>query len=160
MTVIRVTSPTGRIGLAARQKLAPLLTDAVMVPEIGQFVAAARAGFQVHFRELAAESMAFNGQLLSQAEADVMLIDIAVMDGDWPTSVRKQVIELVYLALVSVFDIAAPSPTWWINFRVIEEGSWGSRGGVLSILDLLELGVFTEEKKLAIRSAIAMRKQS
>ena len=33
-----------------------------------------------------------------------------------------------------------PSPAWWINFRVIEEGSWGSRGGVLTFLDLLEHG--------------------
>lgn len=44
-----------------------------------------------------------------------------------------------------------PSPAWWVNFRVIDEGSRGSSGGVLSLLDS---GVFTEEKATAVRAAI------
>ncbi|WP_255441466.1 hypothetical protein [Actinoplanes sp. ATCC 53533] len=39
-------------------------------------------------------------------------------------------------------------------FRVIDEGSWGSRGGVLSVLDLLDPRVFTTERITAIRSAL------
>lgn len=157
MTVITVTSPTGRIGLDVRRQLAPLLTDAVMVPEIGQFVEAARAGFQVHFKELALDCMAISGQLLCDSDADLMLIDIAVMDGDWPQTVRSHVIDRVFEALTTALGMDVPSPTWWINFRVIEEGSWGSRGGVLSILDLLALGVFTDNKKQAIQAAIGTR---
>ncbi|WFU44837.1 hypothetical protein QA640_21695 [Bradyrhizobium sp. CB82] len=34
------------------------------------------------------------------------------------------------------------------------KGSWGSRGGVLSILDLLDSGVFTPARIKAIRDAI------
>lgn len=37
---------------------------------------------------------------------------------------------------------------------MIDEGSWGSRGGVLSVLSLLESGVFTDEKATAIRGAL------
>ena len=37
---------------------------------------------------------------------------------------------------------------------VIDEGSWGSSGGVLSILPLLESGVFTEERVKAVRAAL------
>jgi hypothetical protein len=44
-----------------------------------------------------------------------------------------------------------------VTFRVIDEGSWGSRGGVLSILDLLSSGVFTPERTAAIRAAIGGR---
>ncbi|MGW2619637.1 hypothetical protein [Streptomyces sp. NPDC001500] len=51
-------------------------------------------------------------------------------------------------------DLSQPSPTWWVNFRVIDEGSWGSGGGVLSVLSLLDSGVFTEEKAEAIRVAL------
>ncbi|MEV7864935.1 hypothetical protein AB0P17_02250 [Streptomyces sp. NPDC088124] len=47
-----------------------------------------------------------------------------------------------------------PSPTWWVTFRVIDEGSWGSDGGVLSVLSLLGSGVFTKEKVKAIRAAL------
>ncbi|MGW3124521.1 hypothetical protein ACWDBW_46775 [Streptomyces sp. NPDC001107] len=47
-----------------------------------------------------------------------------------------------------------PSPTGWVDFRVIDEGSWGSGGRTLSILSLLESGVFTEEKAGAIRAAV------
>ena len=41
-------------------------------------------------------------------------------------------------------------------FRIIEEGNWGSRGGVLSFLDLLDHGasVFTPERAAAIRTAL------
>jgi hypothetical protein len=41
-----------------------------------------------------------------------------------------------------------------VNFQVIDEGSWGSRGGVLSILQLLDSGAFTAERIKAIRAAI------
>jgi hypothetical protein len=53
----------------------------------------------------------------------------------------------------------APSPAGWINFRVIEEGSWGSRGSVLSFLDLLEHGAsqFSPERTAAIRTALAVK---
>ncbi|APA98321.1 hypothetical protein [Nocardia seriolae] len=37
---------------------------------------------------------------------------------------------------------------------MIDEGSWGSRGGVLSVLDLLASGVFTEQKAAAVRAHI------
>ena len=38
--------------------------------------------------------------------------------------------------------------------EVIDEGSWGTRGGVLSILQLLDSGAFTTERIKAIRDAI------
>ena len=57
-------------------------------------------------------------------------------------------------ALAEACELPEPSPAWWVDFRVIEEGSWGSRGGALSILSLLDSGVFTEEKAEAIRAAI------
>lgn len=47
-----------------------------------------------------------------------------------------------------------------MNFRVIDEGSWGSRGGVLSILDLLDSGVFTQEKAAAVRTHITAATQA
>ena len=47
-----------------------------------------------------------------------------------------------------------PLPTWWVTFEVIDEGSWGSSGSVLSILDLLNSGVFTKERVDAIRKKI------
>ncbi|MNW28996.1 hypothetical protein D3C74_58380 [compost metagenome] len=54
----------------------------------------------------------------------------------------------------SILEVPEPSPAWWVSFQVIDEGSWGSRGGVLSILDLLGSGVFTDEKAQAIRKNI------
>lgn len=50
--------------------------------------------------------------------------------------------------------LAQPSPSWWTTFRTIDEGIWGSRGGVLSILDLLASGVFTPERIAEIRKAL------
>jgi hypothetical protein len=37
---------------------------------------------------------------------------------------------------------------------MIDGGGWRSRGGVLSVLSLLDTGVFTEEKAEAVRSAL------
>jgi hypothetical protein len=88
-----------------------------------------------------------------------MVIDIAVMDGDWTQDVRAEVIERTYAALTEAIGAATPAPTWWVNFRVISEGSWGSRGQVLSILDLLASGVFTEQKAAAIRAHIELATQ-
>lgn len=157
MTVINVNTPTGRLTLEQRRALAETLTDAVLVPEVGQLAPPARVGFQVHFTEREPDMMAIGGRLLADAGqgADVMVIDVAVMDGDWRREVRAEVIERVLAALADACGLAEPSPAWWVNFRVIEEGSWGSSGGVLSVLSLLDSGVFTEEKAKRIRAAIA-----
>ncbi|MFD9120861.1 hypothetical protein [Streptomyces bottropensis] len=84
-----------------------------------------------------------------------MAIDVAVMNGDWRQEVRTEVIERVLAALADACGLSEPSPTWWVDFRVIDEGSWGSSGGVLSVLSLLDSGVFTEEKTKIIRAALS-----
>ena len=156
MTVITVNTPTGRLDLDQRRTLARTLTDVVLVPEVGRFEPAARVGFQVHFVEREPDMMAIGGALLADAgsSADAMVIDVAVMDADWNREVRASVIERILAAMTEACGLDAPSPAWWVLFRVIEEGSWGSRGGVLSILDLLENRVFTAERITAIRSAL------
>ncbi|MES5820611.1 tautomerase family protein [Streptomyces sp. RG80] len=156
MTIITVNAPKGRLSLEQRRELAETLTDAVLVPEVGQPVPAARAGFQVHFVERERDMMAIGGRLLADAdqELDVMVIDLAVMDAAWQSEVRAEVIERVLAALAAACGLERPAPAWWVNFRVIDEGSWGSSGGVLSILPLLESGVFTEERVKAVRAAL------
>ncbi|NGY64956.1 tautomerase enzyme [Lentzea sp. NEAU-D13] len=157
MTVITVNTAKDRLSRDQRRTLAETLTDAVLVPEIGQFAPAARAGFQVHFVEREPDMMAIGGRLLADAgtNLDVMVIDVAVMDADWRQEVRAQVIERVLAAMADACGLGKPSPAWWVNFRVIDEGSWGSSGGVLSVLSLLGSGVFTEEKVKAIRAALS-----
>ncbi|MFF9013442.1 4-oxalocrotonate tautomerase family protein [Streptomyces sp. NPDC014870] len=156
MTIITVNTPTGRLSQEQRRKLAESLTDAVLVPEVGQFAPPARVGFQVHFVEREPDMMAIGGRLLADIgpDADVMVIDVAVMDGDWRREVRAAVIERILAAMADACGLPQPSPTWWVNFRVIDEGSWGSSGGVLSVLSLFDSGVFTEEKVKAIRAAL------
>jgi phenylpyruvate tautomerase PptA (4-oxalocrotonate tautomerase family) len=156
MTIITVTSPEGRFSQAQRRVLAETLTDAVLEPEVGQLAPAARVGFQVHFRELPKDSMAIGGKLLADQETarDIMTINIAVMDAAWPADVRRQVIRNVLAQLAEACGLPKPSPTWWVNFQVIDEGSWGSRGDVLSILQLLDSGAFTAERIAAIQDAI------
>jgi hypothetical protein len=157
MTVITVTSPDGRLSLAQRRVLAETLTDAVLVPEIGQFAPAARLGFQVQFVERRLDELAFGGKLLTDWAPlpDVMMIGIAVMDAAWPATVRRRVIENVLRCLADACGLPASPPTWWVQFQVIAEGSWGSRGTALSILDLLETGVFSAERAQEIRAALA-----
>ncbi|WP_244181633.1 tautomerase enzyme [Streptomyces curacoi] len=126
------------------------------MPEVGQPAPAARVGFQVHFVERDRDMMAIGGRLLADAgqELDVMVIDLAVMDAAWQPDVRAEVIERVLAALAAACGLEKPSPTWWVNFRVIDEGSWGASGGVLSVLPLLESGVFTAERAKAVRAAL------
>ncbi|MFI7632758.1 4-oxalocrotonate tautomerase family protein [Nonomuraea sp. NPDC049400] len=154
MTVITVTAPAGRLTGEQRRRLARTLTDAVLVPEVGRFVEAARVGFQVHFAESAPDMMAIGGVLLSDSGADAMHIDVAVMEADWAPDVRADVITRVLAAMAEACGLEQAPPGWWVNFRVIEEGSWGSRGGVLSILDLLDSGVFSAERAEAIRKQL------
>ncbi|GGU11898.1 tautomerase family protein [Streptomyces coeruleorubidus] len=156
MTIITVNTSKGRLSQEQRRKLAETLTDAVLVPEVGQFAPVARVGFQVHFTEREADMMAIGGRLLADTgpDADVMVIDVTVMDGDWRQEVRAEVIERVLAAMADACGLPEPSPAWWVTFRVIDEGSWGSRGGVLSVLSLLDSGVFTEEKAKAVRAAL------
>ena len=156
MTIITVTAPEKRLSVAQRRQLAKTLTDAVLEPEVGQPSPAARAGFQVHFRELPADCMAIGGELLSdQKSRDIMTVNIAVMDAAWPAELRARVIRGVLARLAEACDMPKPSANWWVTFQVIEEGSWGSRGGVVSILQLLDSGAFTAERVKAIRDAIA-----
>jgi hypothetical protein len=83
-----------------------------------------------------------------------MVIDVAVMDGDWRQEVRTAVIERLLAAMADACGMAKPASAWWVNFRAIDEGSRGSSGGVLSALSLLDSGVFTEEKTRANRAAL------
>ena len=156
MTIITVTTPEGRLSHAQRRELAESLTDAVLIPEVGQPAPVARIGFQVHFAERALDHMAIGGRLLSDLPQapDVVTIDICVMDAAWPAEVRKQVTENVLAAMTKACGLAKPSAAWWTTFRTIDEGSWGSRGTVVSILDLLAGGAFTDERIAAIREAL------
>ncbi|MBZ3904818.1 tautomerase family protein [Streptomyces griseiscabiei] len=158
MTIITVNAPKGRLSLEQRRELAETLTDAVLVPEVGQHAPAARAGFQVHFVERERDMMAIGGRLLADVdqELDVMVIDLAVMDAAWQPEVRAEVIERVLAALATACGLEKPAPAWWVTFRVIDEGSWGSSGGVLSVLPLLESGVFTEKRVKAVRAALGV----
>lgn len=154
MTVITVNTTAGRLSLEQRRTLAQTLTDAVLIPEIGQFVELARVGFQVHFVERATDMIAIGGVLAADSGQDIMHIDIAVMDADWNPKVRAEVIERILAAMAEACGTDAPAPTWWVNFRTIDEGSWGSSGGVTSIQDMLTTGVFTPERVAAIRAAL------
>jgi len=156
MTIITVTTPKGRLSSEQRSLLSESLTDAVLVPEVGRSEPRARFGFQVHFNELSLDRIAIGGRLLSDSleVPDVATIDICVMDAAWPNIVRKQMIENVLSAMADACDMEEASPTWWTTFRVIEEGSWGARGSTLSILDLLETGIFTSERIEKIREAL------
>ncbi|MEU0404932.1 tautomerase enzyme [Streptomyces sp. NPDC006197] len=145
-----------------------VITDAVLVPEVGQFAPPARVGFQAHLVEREPDMMAIGGRLLADIGpdadvmaidvaargGDVMAIDVAVMDGDWRQEVRTAVVERLLAAMADTCGLAKPSPTWWVDFRVVDEGSWGSGGGVTSVLALLDTGVFTEEKARAVRAAL------
>ena len=157
MTIVTVTTPEDRLSPAQRRDLAESLTDAVLVPEVGHHAPAARIGFQVHFVERTPDRIAIGGRLVSELKPapDVATIDICVMDAAWPGPVRRQVIENVLAAMAKACGQAQPSPAWWVTFRVIDEGSWGSRGSVLSILDLLSSGVFTSERVAEIRQALS-----
>ena len=79
---------------------------------------------------------------------------ISVTTFAWPPAVRAKVIENLLAALAEACGHDSPAPGWWVNFRVIDEGSWGARGRVLSILDLLASGVFEPERATAIRAEI------
>ena len=157
MTIVTVVTPEGRLSQEQRRQLAQTLTDAVLVPEVGQFAPPARVGFQVHFVERAIDYIAIGGLLVLDQSAipDVATIDICVMNAAWSARVRRQVIENVLAAMAQACGMATPSPAWWATFRVIDEGSWGSRGTVLSILDLLDSGVFTSRRAAEVREALS-----
>lgn len=158
MTMIYVNTKKNRLTIEQRRLLAETLTDAVLIPEVGQYEPNARMGFQVHFIERDTDNMAIGGKLLCdyepESEPDTMTVNIRVMDSVWPKEVRKQVIENVLARLAEAFNLPKPLPTWWVTFEVIDEGSWGSSGSVLSIFDLLNSGVFTKERVDAIRKKI------
>jgi len=148
VTIITVNTPVDRITAAQRCELAETLTDAVLVPELGQFAVQARIGFQVHFVEHAFDKIAIGGRLLIDCTPppDLATIDIAVMDAAWSAATRRAVIERVLRAMANACGLEQASPAWWVTFRTIDEGSWGARGGVLSIRDLLASGAFSSER--------------
>jgi len=82
-----------------------------------------------------------------------MTINIRVMNSVWTKEIRKQVIENVLNKIAEACNMPAPAPTWWVSLEIIDEGSWGSSGTTLSILDLLNSGVFTLEREEAILKA-------
>jgi hypothetical protein len=125
MTFIHVMTPQGRINAEQRRMLAKTLTDAVLVPEVGRLVPEARRGYQVHFLERPLDMIAHSGELLSDKPSDVMVLDVVVMDCCWTRGDREAAIRNIFAGLTEALGMKAPSPNWWINFRVIEEGKLG-----------------------------------
>lgn len=156
MTVILVNTKKDRLNLEQRRFLAEKLTDAVLVPEIGQLVPLARRGFQVHFIENDPDKIAIGGKLIidQSTEPDVILINILVMDSSWPDEVRAEVIKNILAKLAEACGVSEPPATWWVTFQVVDEGSWGSGQGVLSIFDLLNSGAFSSERVEIIRRTL------
>jgi phenylpyruvate tautomerase PptA (4-oxalocrotonate tautomerase family) len=120
MTFIHVMTPQGRLTADQRRVLAKTLTDAVLVPEVGKLTPEARRGYQVHFAERPLDMVAHGGELLSDKPSDVMLLDVVVMDRCWTREDRATVIRNIHSALAEACGMKAPSPGWWINFRIIE----------------------------------------
>src|SRR5262245_64113589 len=85
-------TPQGRLNAEQRRVLAKTLTDAVLVPEVGQLVPEARRGYQVHFLERPLDMIAHGGELLSEKPSDVMVLDVVVMDCCWARDEREDVI--------------------------------------------------------------------
>ena len=159
MTFIHVMTPQRRLNADQRRVLARTLTDAVLVPEVGRLAPEARRGYQVHFVERPLDMIAIGGELLADKPADVMVLDVAVMDCCWTREDRAAVIRNLLTALAEACGMKTPSPAWWVNFRIIDEGNWGSHGGVLSFLNLLDQSgsVFPDARAAAIRTAIATK---
>ncbi|WP_426574049.1 tautomerase family protein [Aquihabitans sp. McL0605] len=156
MTIISIHATAGTISLDQRRELATTLTDAVALVECGQIDPAARWGFQVHFLDLPADQIAIGGTLAADLpDIAPLTVDIAVMDGSWTPAERAQVIERTFAALRTALVVDVAPPTWWVTFRTIDEGSWGASGAPLSIIALLDLGVFTTERAACIRKALA-----
>jgi len=55
MTIITVTFTEARLTANQRRELAETLTDAVLIPEVGQLAVQARIGFQVPTKQLGIE---------------------------------------------------------------------------------------------------------
>ena len=82
--------------------------------------------------------------------------DLAGRVAAWQPEVGARVRERSLAAMAAACGLEEPAPAWWVNFRVIDEGGWGSSGGVQSILPLLESGVFTDERVRAVRAALGV----
>lgn len=70
------------------------------------------------------------------------------------TVIAATVITNVLAALARDLRLDAPSSSWWVNFRTIDEGSWGAEAGVVSMLDLLAPGIFSDARIDEIRTAL------
>jgi hypothetical protein len=153
MTFIHVMTPQGRFNAGERRILAKSLTDAVLMPEVGRPVPEVPGPFP---RTAARHDRAWRRTAQRQAERRH---GVVVMDCCWTREDREAVIRNVFAALTEALGMKAPSPGWWINFRIIEEGCWGSRGGVLSFHDLLDQGgaAFPPERAAAIRTALSVK---
>lgn len=159
MTVIAIHSRGNRLDRAQRRELAHLLTLAVMEPELGQTSKAALGGFQVHFRTFATDEVAIGGMLLDDIEdgADLVLVDISVMDAWWPLQLREEVIRNVNAALLRVMGEEHPPRSWWVILRIVEEGSWAAGGRAVSIHDFVDAGLFAPSRAAEIRTHLPRR---
>ena len=156
MTMIYVNTEKNKFSLEQRRELALTLTDAVLIPEMGQAAPKSRKGFQVHFIERDESMMAISGKLLcdypENEHPDIITVNIRVMNAPWSSETRRQVLLNVLNALAKACHQDIPSPAWWVTFEITDEGSWGSRGKQLSIMDLLGVGAFSKEREDEIRS--------
>lgn len=138
MTVVRVTSLEGALNPEEREKLADLLTSAVLEVETGNDTAEARAGVMVVFEEIGRRSWYHGGRSVEDLypPRGIFWLTATVMQGPWTRRLRSDLIGRLSGALRSALELPDRRAVW-ITLREVPDGSWGVNGRVLGIEQLL-----------------------
>jgi len=137
MTVINLAVAGTPLTSDNKRAMADQMTEAFAAVEVGNDNPMIRAGFMVHFEQLAADDLWLGAQQACQLSDSgrAAVITIRVMAGPWTDDMKAELFKRIESIVRDVADTPKQGngADIWMTFLEVPEGSWGLGGRTVSI---------------------------
>ncbi len=159
MTIMRVSLVGTELSDADKQALAQRMIGAFAEVEVGHDAPAVRAGFLVHFENVAPGDLIMGDRPMVEGgtSGKAALVTTQVMAGPWTPGMKAEIFRRIEAIVREAAGIprSGAGADFWMTIVEVPEGGWGFGGEPVSIGKLAP--VFAEDRQKRIQRYLDAR---
>ncbi len=161
MTIMRVSLVGTELSDADKQALAQRMIGAFAEVEVGHDAPAVRAGFLVHFENVAPGDLIMGDRPMVEGgtSGKAALVTTQVMAGPWTLGMKAEIFRRIEAIVREAAGIprSGAGADFWMTIVEVPEGGWGFGGEPVSIGKLAP--VFAEDRQQRIQRYLDAREE-